>query len=240
MSQQPASIEQVLAKYIEEYNPHTHETRPIYGNNPKFEQSEPEEEIPLRIGGVDFAQRVDHTAFMALKIKDKALYQSDHYIWGHVNYGEILKDLIVIQDALLCQEVGYDNNNVGDMAIALMENTEIPFTPVKTTQQTKLEMIRILRTLFTKNMLFIEQAGELERQMFEQEQIVTNAGNLSYKHTGRHDDLFWALCYACYVAVPYLVGPTNYSIRSAPSYEPRDVDAEIDYMMGGADHIYPI
>jgi hypothetical protein len=93
-------------------------------------------------------------------------------------------------------------------------------------------------------MLLVDGEGELRQQIEEQEEQVTDAGNIRYSHSGQHDDRFWALGYACYVALPYLVNVAPIVIKRGSddmmNMGPRDVDMEIDKLMGGNAHIFPM
>jgi len=189
---------------------------------------------PLRIGGMDLAKRVDHSAFIILKLEDGILKQEAHYIWPHVKYGQVAGDLLKFQKNLPMEKIGFDRNSVGDFAIELFDETALPMEGITTTMKSKLDMINVLKILFHQGLLQIDKHSELVTQISEQEQIITLAGNTTFKHIpGRHDDLFWALCYACYVSLEYVVNMVEPIIRYTP--EPKGektVDDIIDAVMG--------
>ena len=189
---------------------------------------------PLRIGGMDLAKRVDHSAFIILKLEDGILKQEAHYIWPHVKYGKVAGDILKFQDKMPMEKIGFDRNSVGDFAIELFDKTALPMEGIVTTMKSKLDMINVLKILFHQGLLKIDKKSELVTQISEQEQIITEAGNTTYKHIpGRHDDLFWALCYACYVSLEYIVNMVEPIIRYTPTDNPeKTVDDVISSVMG--------
>jgi len=175
-------------------------------------------QAPIRIGGMDLAKRVDHSAFIILKLEDGILKQEAHYIWPHVKYGQVAGDVLKFQNQLPMEKIGFDRNSVGDFAVELFDKTALPMEGIVTTMKSKLDMINVLKILFHQGLLKIDKHSELVTQISEQEQIITDAGNTTFKHIpGRHDDLFWALCYACYVALEYVVNMIDPIIRYTPS-----------------------
>jgi hypothetical protein len=96
----------------------------------------------------------------------------------------------------------------------------------------KIELINLFQGLMQDSKLLVVMGGELEKQIKEQEWDISDAGNLLYRHPpNRHDDLFWALCYACYAAAPALKTTPRPVIRFAqPDYRNLDriVDDEIE------------
>ena len=174
-------------------------------------------QAPIRIGGMDLAKRVDHSAFIILKLEDGMLKQEAHYIWPHVKYGQVAGDVLKFQNKLPMEKIGFDRNSVGDFAVELFDKTALPMEGIVTTMKSKLDMINVLKILFHQGLLKIDKHSELVTQISEQEQIITDAGNTTFKHIpGRHDDLFWALCYACYVSLEYVVNMIDPVIRYTP------------------------
>ena len=195
---------------------------------------------PFRVGGMDLAKRVDHSAFICLKYDDGVLSQEAHMIWPHVKYGKVASDLIKIQDNYPMERIGFDRNSVGDFASELFDKTALPLEGIKTTMQSKLDMIHVIKTMFHQDILRIDTKSELLTQISEQESMISDAGNELYKHPpGRHDDLFWALAYACYVSLEFLTNNVTPSIRSASSNNSRgpqkidEIDTWISHQMGG-------
>lgn len=191
-------------------------------------------QAPIRIGGMDLAKRVDHSAFIILKLDEGILKQEAHYIWPHVKYGVVAGDVLKFQNKFPMEKIGFDRNSVGDFAVELFDKTALPMEGIKTTMQSKLDMINVLKILFHQGLLQIDKKSELVTQISEQEQIITDAGNTTYKHIpGRHDDLFWALCYACYVSLEYVVNMVDPIIRYTPDRSgEKTVEDVINSVMG--------
>lgn len=196
------------------------------------EDDELNEKREIIIGGIDFAKRVDSSAFWGGKIEDGVFKEIAYMRWPHVSYGHIANDVEKIQDRFTMELLGYDRSGVGDAVVELFSK-EIPIEPVVSTQQTKLECIRIIRFLFDNNKLIVSDKSGIKREMLEQEQIISDAGNELYKHPpGKHDDLFWACAYACYVSVPYIVGIPPVAIEVTPDeYYEQDIDSIIENSM---------
>lgn len=197
---------------------------------------------PFRVGGLDLAKRVDHSSFIVLKIENGILKQEAHMIWPHVRYGKVAGDVLRIQDKMPMEKIGFDRNSIGDFAVELFDKTALPMEGIKTTMQSKLDMINVVKILFHQGLLKIDKNSELVAQIAEQEQIITDAGNTVYKHIpGRHDDLFWALCYACYVALEYIVNTVDPIIRYTPDLPgEKSVDDLINSVMGEGSTSYAI
>lgn len=160
-----------------------------------------------KIGGLDLGKRVDASAFVCLELKDRKLEQVGQHTWNHVNYAVVSDDIVEIQKKEKCRKIGFDRTGVGD-AVAELFPRQIPLIPIDTTNMTKNHIINMIRALFQKDKLRITRKGDLFKQILEQQQDITPAGNITYRHpSSSHDDLFWALGYACYVALPSLNRP---------------------------------
>jgi len=235
-----------IQQYIEEINATTGEIRTIQGVSPRDKQQEGEKTpaLPMRFGGVDLAKRVDHSALEILKLNTQEwrLEEEGFLKWPHVAYGQVAEDTLKINLKMPMELLGFDRTGVGDAAAELFDKSMLPLVPIVTSNPTKLDIIHIIRTLFDKKMLLVDGEGELREQIEEQEEQVTEAGNLKYSHSGEHDDRFWALGYACYVALPYLVNIAPIVIQRGSDemvdMGPRDIDREIDDIMGGNAQIY--
>jgi len=157
-------------------------------------------------GGLDLARRLDHSALIILELDNGVLHQVGEKIWGHVDYSVVFNDIENAQNKHKMNRIGYDRNGVGDGLEHLMKPKHV-FYPIITTNQSKVQMINLLNGLIQKEILRLQRGTELEKEMSEQELDITDAGNIQYRHpSGKHDDLFWALCYACYTVSPYLTG----------------------------------
>ena len=230
------------AQYVEELPVHR-PTEPVVIQGTKPDQPEPKKIIrhPLRFGGIDLAKRIDHSAMIVLKWEHGILKQEGHLIWPHVNYSDVARDVLKIQTVKPCEMIGFDRSGVGDAASELFDKSSVPLNPIVTTMNTKIDIIHIIRGLFNKGILQVDRMSELPRQIAEQEEQVTDAGNLKYSHPpDSHDDLFWALGYACYTAIPWIINMPPVNIKQGYdglNYYERDVDEEINRMMGMPDSI---
>lgn len=218
------------------YQDRLHQKAERFISNPHHVTEEFQKRVqsPIRIGGLDLAKRVDHSAFIILKLDDGILKQEGHLIWPHVKYGQVASDILKIQQKMPMDKIGFDRNSVGDFAVELFDKTALPMEGIKTTMQSKLDMINVLKMLFHQGLLKVDGKTELITQISEQEQIITDAGNTVYKHIpGRHDDLFWALCYSCYVAMEFVVNMVEPIVRYTPNPpSEKTVDDIISTVMG--------
>lgn len=235
--------EHLLAEYVEELPVH-HDTTPvtIQGFNPNKPIPKHIESHPMRFGGIDLAKRSDHSAIIILKYDNGILKQEGHYEWPHVNYAVVAKDTAIIHSKMPMELIGFDRSGVGDAASELFDKSMLPLTPIVSTMNRKIDMIRIVRALFNKGILKVDQNTKLPEQIQEQEEYISKAGNSLYNHpTGRHDDMFWALAFACFVAVPFILNQTPPSIKQGYDdmyhFKERDIDAEIEQLMGNVDSI---
>ena len=229
------------AQYVEEYgvaNPSQVTPRVVQGHNPRLISQE-EPPIP-RFSGLDVAKRVDHSAFELLRMDtdlktgERSLREEAFMLWPHVNYRKVSSDIFKIYTKYPWEMMGFDRAGVGDAAQEFFDVTGLRMEPLKTTDTLKVEIVSIVRGLFNSKKLFVGNESELVRQIEEQELIKTDAGNIRYKHpSNRHDDRFWALGYACYVALPYVLNmPPPMIRRIGTQQDERDIDAEIDKLMG--------
>lgn len=236
--------------YIEEINATTGERHTIKGKTPEDIRREQLKEdlpdYPLRFGGLDLAKRVDHSALEILKFNTEEwrLEEEGFLKWPHVSYGKVADDTLKINLKMPMELLGFDRTGVGDAAAELFDKSTLPLVPIVTSNPTKLDIIHIIRTLFDKGMLLVDGDTELVQQIEEQEEQVTDAGNLRYSHSGQHDDRFWALGYACYVALPYLVNTAPIVLKRGSdemvNLGPRDIAMEINQLMGGNAQVFPI
>lgn len=237
-------------EYIEELNATTNTIRTIQGKSPRDKEAEKEKidspDYPIRFGGLDLAKRIDHSALIILKFDTEnwRLKQEGFLKWPHVSYGKVAEDTLQINLKMPMELLGFDRTGVGDAAAELFDKSMLPLVPIVTSNPMKLDIIHIVRTLFDKKMLLVDRENEVRGQIEEQEEKITQAGNTTYVHSGEHDDLFWGLGYACYVAVPYLVNMAPPLVKRGSDQmihmEGRDVDIEIDSLMGGNAHVFPI
>lgn len=229
------------AQYVEEINPtNPIQDRTIQGSKPGDNRG-PKEQYISRFAGLDLAKRVDHSALMILRLAyhrqtgENYLYQEAHMTWPHVNYKTVAVDTFKIFRKYPWEYLGFDRQGVGDAASELFDVTTLRMEPISTTMEMKKDIIKIVKGLFEAKKLVVDANTEIKRQILEQETIISNAGNELYKHPqNSHDDLFWALGYACFVAMPFVIGyPAPLIRRVGMTNHERDIDKEIDMMMGG-------
>ncbi len=185
-------------------------------------------------GGLDLAKRIDHSAFILLKFHNKRLEQVGQKIWPHINYSTVAMDVLKIQRKYLCAKICFDRSGVGDAAQELFSR-EIPLEEVVTSLPKKMEMLNLIKSLFHNKRLLIKDK-ELYKQVLEQEEYKSEAGNILYRHpSSTHDDAFWALAYACYAAKGHYEGKPNYSMRRIDRQIKRNIssiDANIQNELG--------
>jgi len=163
-----------------------------------------------KFGGIDFAKRVDNTAFEMLTLLEGKLQHSAEKVWPHTDYRVVATDMTRIQEIERMNLIGADATGVGDAVLELFPRTmQNVLRPIKFTQPKKLEIIDVLQSLFNNDLLILhpKYSEILSDEILEQEREKTDAGNIVYKHPpGFHDDRFWALGCAAYVAAPYVYG----------------------------------
>lgn len=178
-----------------------------HGQSTEPKKSEPKKHIDktMRFGGLDLAKRTDHSALEILKIKDDILIEEGYLLWGHVNYGQVAKDLHKIHSKKSMNIIGFDRTGVGDAAIELFDVITLPLVPIVMTNNRKIECVNAVQTMFQTGQLKIGSTSPVREQLEMQQVKKSSAGNLIYEHpSGTHDDLFWALAYAVFVAVPFI------------------------------------
>jgi len=169
--------------------------------------------LPMRFGGLDLAKRTDHSALEVLIIKNDILIEEAFNIWDHVNYGKVAKDLHTIYKHKPMNIIGFDRTGVGDAAIELFDIITLPMEPIIMTNNRKIECVNAVQTMFQTGQLKISSKSPVREQIEMQQVKKSTAGNLIYEHpSGTHDDLFWGLAYAVYVAVPYIAGKDHIPI----------------------------
>jgi len=195
----------------------------------------------MRFGGLDLAKRTDHSALEILKIKDDTLIEEGFLVWDHVNYGQVAKDLHKIHKQKGMNIIGFDRTGVGDAAIELFDVITLPMEPIVMTNNRKIECVNAVQTMFQTGQLKISSKSPVREQLEMQQVKKSTAGNLIYEHpSGTHDDLFWALAYAAYVAVPFIAGDMHPAIikrgQDGLVQNKYDVDSFLNKMLGGENH----
>lgn len=158
-----------------------------------------------KYGGLDIAIRVDSTHFIALQAKwafseilqraTTVFEECGNRHWTHNDYDEIAVDLQKIQAKEKMARLGYDRTGVGD-GVRKLFHRSIPIYPIVATATKKFELITLINGLFHQGRLIVHDSI-LYDELFQQEKIVSDAGNLLYRHPqGFHDDRFWSLGFA--------------------------------------------
>ncbi len=201
-----------------------------------------DDELPQRpqfFGGLDLAKRVDSTYLEVLRLEKGILYDHAGKQWPHVKYGQIAKDVQLIQSKITMEQVGIDRTGVGDGAIELFDVSAIPLVPIVMTNARMLDIIHIMRILLNIGRLKVERGSDLEKEITQQQEEITNSGKATVKHpVGKHDDRFWALGYACYVALPYMINMPPAVIKvgfEKDAFDEGDITKMIANLMGGDD-----
>ncbi len=190
----------------------------------------PQLQEEIFIGGFDPAERVDHSAFTSWKWDGKNLKQHGQLVWPHIRYDQIKKELDELNKKLPHERIGYDAT--GNVGIGSFFSENLQLVEVKLSQPTKLDAIRSMQFLLQNKIIQIKRESELANQILEQEKIITDAGNVSYKHPqGRHDDVFWSACIGAYVAIEFIVGIAPAAIEATQDIESNDVDTIIRDVM---------
>jgi hypothetical protein len=160
----------------------------------------------IKFGGLDLAKRSDASSFVILELEDGVLHYFADKIWKHVNYKQVADDVSSYNKEYKLYRIGFDRSGVGDAVAELFTDPNM-YEPIVTSAPKKIEIINLIQSLSQQKKLMLEKGGEIIKQISEQTWDYSDAGNILYRHpTGRHDDLFWALGYACYVAYPHVRG----------------------------------
>ena len=217
----------------------TIESKHGLSNEPRLPERDDITKEPMRFGGLDLAKRTDHSALEVLKIKDDVLIEEAYMLWGHVNYGQVARDMHKIHANKPMNIIGFDRTGVGDAAIELFDTITLPMEPVIMTNNRKIECVNAVQTMFQTGQLKISGKSPVREQIEMQQVKKSSAGNLIYEHpSGTHDDLFWGLAYAVYVAVPYIAGGDHPPVirRGAEGLVNQNhdnIDDMLNIMLGG-------
>lgn len=236
-----------MSTYREEYGVTKGKIEPVVIEGIKLQTFENPDPYVMRVGGMDLAKRHDHSAFIVLRlerVKDELYFWIEAQMeWPHVNYKTIANDCLKIYRNFPMDKIGFDRSGVGDAASELFDKTTLPMEEVVSTMQRKMDIISIIKGLLENKKLKLDPqtARKIMDQMLAQERIISDAGNELYKHPANaHDDLFWALGYACYVGLPYIVGYAEPVITTGRP-ELTEPEKIIEHHMGGdVDSIFPI
>jgi len=183
--------------------------------------------ILVKFGGLDVANRVDNMALCVLKLENGIFEEIGNKTWPHVDYNDIAEDLLKIQRHERMNAIGFDRLGSGE--VVKMFSRELPLVPIVSSMQNKQDMIGLVKGLFNKKKLIIH-TPRLYQEIMEQEKVITEAGNITYRHpSGFHDDRFWAMCYAVKVASRYIHNfPRPMMVVSKKPQTERDIEKQLE------------
>lgn len=191
-------------------------------------------------GGLDLAKRYDFSAFVLLEHENGILIQKGQKVWPHVNYRIVANGVYKINERYRMRKICFDRQGVGDAAQELFSR-ELPLEEVVSSLQIKIEIINFLNSLWHNKKLVIADE-QLYQQVLQQEKHTSDAGNILYRHpSGTHDDLFWALGYACFAAKGLLMGtpkPTMARMDRQLNMGRNPVDEDIMRTLGEGWNMY--
>lgn len=191
-------------------------------------------------GGLDLAKRVDYSAFVLLKYFEGELIQCGQKEWPHINYRVVADDMYKINQRYRMNKLCFDRSGVGDAAQELFSR-ELPMEEVVSSLPKKLEIINFVKSLFHNKKLLIKDK-KLYEQLLEQEEYKSDAGNILYRHpSSSHDDIFWALGYACYASRQLFLGITKPTLMRQDRIIHRSgmsqIDKDIEQILGTGSHV---
>jgi len=171
---------------------------------PPVEPKPPEE--PTLFGGLDFAKRVDRSAMEILHLKKDSLIEYKAKIWPHVKYGNVSLDVHDYHLKYAMMQIGFDRNGVGDAAIELFDTVTLPMVPILSTNTRIIDMFNSIETLVQTGQLKLSRKSPIKEQWENQpRRIDPRTGSISYPHGSVDNDLLRALCFAVYVALPFML-----------------------------------
>jgi hypothetical protein len=195
--------------------------------NPPSEMLKARIPVPIKVGGLDVALRVDSTAFFACSLsKDNVMEEIALKQWPHVDPGKILNDMKIINDDEKFAIIGYDRLGTGEFI--KMAHKSIPFTEVVSSMPMKYDIIGLINERFSQKKLIIHNS-DLYKECTEQEKIISESGNLLYRHPqGFHDDRFWAMGMAVKAADRFLRGVTLTKIHIVTGQKPETLEERVE------------
>src|SRR5712692_6296282 len=107
-------------------------------------------------GGLDLAQRIDHSALIGLELENNELHQVVENIWPHIDYSIVFEGIENHNKKIHYNRIGYDRNGVGDGLRHLMKPINI-FQPIITSNNVKIQIINLVNGLFQDDRLRSEE-----------------------------------------------------------------------------------
>jgi Terminase RNaseH-like domain len=163
------------------------------------------------IGGQDLAKERDFSALVVLEIEDKRAKLVALKEWPHVDYSTVMADTEALYKKWHLVRLGVDAASMGGPIVEFYQYHGLTVEGIKPSGPTKADMVNFSRTLIGNGQLHIGRgrlADELAAELKEQELIVGATEYPRFAHPqNRHDDLLWALNFACFAARPWLSEP---------------------------------
>lgn len=157
-----------------------------------------------RFAGLDLARIKDHSALVVIEVnsneQDKIISVVDAIEYPHIPLEDITEGIRGKYDEHRWSLLYIDATGFGGaLAYDVLLAKNIPCRCITFTNKVKNDMISNLIVLMAEKRLRIPRAYDrLIEQLLEQRRIVTSS-SIKYEHpAGKHDDLFWALCLACF------------------------------------------
>jgi len=183
----------------------------------------------LNFGGLDLAERIDHSCLFGLTWDGQHLDQHGVKEWEPpMRYPQIAEDVRMINEKVEFLKIGFDETGNTALGYLFSQDLEDIMEPIHFTNPMKLDTIRVISYLKDLGILRLEANDPVIRQMDEQQKVISPAGFQRYEHpSGTHDDRFWALGLACYVAVDYIVGIPPVAIETAGDAQEMGEDPDV-------------
>ena len=174
----------------------------------------------MRIAGIDSGKRKDSFAFVGVEIKKDNVYVIGVKTWLGRNYLDVENMIADVHDTTPFDYYVVEINNTGEHVFEeLKYRHHIPnviptFTTRETKDQSKIntgrvmpknQMVVWLARMFQNNRIKFPKKSnkdidELKRQISIFSEVITEAGQVSYRAEGNeHDDTVMALMLACFV-----------------------------------------
>lgn len=189
----------------------------------------------ILFGGLDLAERIDHTAFWVNKWNGQHLDQHAVGEWKGTKYPDIAKKVRIANYKLGgIHKIGFDET--GNIAVGYLFSQDLEgiMEPIHLSNPLKIDCVRVVKFLSELGILRLKPGDSVVNEIEEQQKVVSQSGTQRYEHpSGTHDDRFWGLALSCYVAVDYIIGIPPAAIVSAGEAENQgqDVDDIIEDIM---------
>lgn len=185
------------------------------------------DEIML-FGGLDLAERIDHTSFWVNRWDGQHLDQHAVGEWQGTRYPDIAKKVRIANHKLGgIQKIAYDET--GNIAVGYLFSQDLEgiMEPIHLSNPLKIDCVRVVKFLSELGILRIKPGDPVIREIEEQQKVISPSGTQRYEHpSGAHDDRFWGLALSCYIAVEYIIGIPPAAIVSAGGAEDMGEDPD--------------